>query len=66
MRSATRIVMFVHDPTGSGDLLPDRRILDLLAAQTPIVWPDRNGPGRTLIYELDQRDILAGAQRKAS
>lgn len=66
MRSAGRIVMFVHDPTGSGDLMPDQRILDLLVAQTPIVWPDRSGPGRTLIYELDQRDLLAGALRKAS
>jgi hypothetical protein len=58
--------MFVHDPSGSGELMPDQRILDLLTAQIPIVWPDRSGPGRTLIYELDQRDILAGAQRKAS
>jgi hypothetical protein len=66
MRPASRIVMFVHDPTGSGDLLPGQRVLDLLTAQTPIVWPDRSGPGRTLIYELDQRDVLAGAQRKVS
>jgi hypothetical protein len=66
MRSPARIVLFVHDPTGTGDTRLDSRVLDLLAAQTPIVWPDRSGPGRTLIYELDEAHMLAGIRRKAS
>jgi hypothetical protein len=66
MRSADRIVMFIHDPTGTADPVPDVRVLTLLATQTPIVWPDRKGPGRTLIYEVDQRDVLAESLRKVS
>jgi hypothetical protein len=66
MRSSDRIVMFIHDPTGTADPVPCVRTLALLATQTPIVWPDRKGPGRTLIYELDQRDIVSEAMRKAS
>jgi hypothetical protein len=66
MRSADRIVMFIHDPTGKDDPIPDVRILTLLATQVPIVWPDRTGPGRTLIYEVDQRDIANHPLRKAS
>ena len=49
------------------DPVPDVHLLAMLATQTPIVWPDRKGPGRTLIYEIDQRDILGAEQlRKAS
>lgn len=66
MRSSDRIVLFVHDPTGTADPVPDVRLLALLATQTPTVWPDRHGPGRTLIYEIDQPDILDAGARKAS
>jgi hypothetical protein len=66
MRSSDRIVMFIHDPTGKADPVPDVHLLAMLATQTPIVWPDRKGPGRTLIYEIDQRDIANDVLRKAS
>lgn len=66
MRPADRIVLFVHDPTGTADPVPDVRALTLLVTQAPIVWPDRKGPGRTLIYELDQRDLAGDTIRKAS
>jgi hypothetical protein len=66
MRSADRIVMFIHDPTGTAEPVPDVRILTLLATQVPTIWPDRKGPGRTLIYEVDQRDIMGEGWRKAS
>lgn len=66
MRSSDRIVMFIHDPTGTADPVPDVHLLAMLATQVPIVWPDRKGPGRTLIYEIDHRDVLSDAMRKAS
>lgn len=66
MRSAGRIVMFIHDPTGTADPVPDVGVLTQLVTQAPIVWPDRKGPGRTLIYEVDQRDIVGEAWRRVS
>ncbi|WP_291298353.1 hypothetical protein [Elioraea sp.] len=66
MRSSERIVMFIHDPTGTAEPVPCVRTLALLATQAPTIWPDRKGPGRTLIYEIDQRDIANDVLRKAS
>jgi hypothetical protein len=66
MRSADRIVMFIHDPTGKAEPVPDVHTLALLVTQVPTIWPDRKGPGRTLIYEIDPRDIAGEAWRKAS
>jgi hypothetical protein len=66
MRSSDRIVMFIHDSTGTADPVPCVRTLALLATQTPIIWPDRKGPGRTLIYEIHQSDVANEMVRKAS
>jgi hypothetical protein len=66
MRPSGRIVLFVHDPSGTGGVELDARTLALLAAQRPVVWPDRTGPGRTLIYELYPDEASAGLLRKAS
>jgi len=66
MRQSGRIVMFVHDPDGSGEALPDAQTLALLAAQRPVVWPDRKGPGRTLIYEIVPGETSVVPFRKAS
>jgi hypothetical protein len=66
MRSADHIVMVIHDPTRKDDPVPDVQVLSLLATEVPIVWADRTGLGRTLISEVDQRDIANHPLRKVS